>query len=167
MPPNVHYPVHYPGENPSHLYYGAIHQSMPLYVPEPGVISHTTTEIHEPGDLPDSHYYHHDTLSPPPVVHEIREEHVAPLLHDFLIQEPDHEMSHTTFHGREAGYMYRDVLHPVPVVHGFYAPEPDHIVYHGETYGSQMDVTTPPPTQPGVAPAASAYQYMSQQDKPK
>ena len=144
---------------------------MPLYVPEPGVISHTTTEIHEPGDLPDSHYYHHDTLSPQPVVHEIREEHVTPILHDFLIQEPDHELSHTTFHGREAGYMYRDVLSPaVAAVHGFYAPEPDHIVYHGEKYGSQMDVTTPPPmpaTPPVAAPSPSAFQYMSQQDKPK
>ena len=143
---------------------------MPLYVPAP-VISQTTTEIHVPGDLPDSHYYHDDMLSPPPVVHEIRtEEHVTPLLHDFLLQEPDHELSHTTFHGREAGYMYRDVPHPVPATHGFYVPEPDHIFYHGETFGSQMDVTTPPPlsaTQPERYPRGSAFTYMSQEDTPK
>ena len=54
--------------------------------------------------------------------------------HHFIIEEPIHEHGTETFHGREAGYIYKE--HDVDPHHPFYnegfnVPVP----HHGETFG--------------------------------
>ena len=55
----------------------------------------------------------------------------------FIIEEPMHEHSHETFHGREQGYMYRE--HGDEHVHGhldYHTEEPRHGIRHGETFAA-------------------------------
>ena len=53
---------------------------------------------------------------------------------EFILEEPMHEVSRETFHGREVGYTYHEPHHKHGE-YGYYVDEPLHGVRHGETYG--------------------------------
>lgn len=54
--------------------------------------------------------------------------------HHFIIEEPIHEHGSETFHGREAGYIYKE--HDVGPHHPFYHEDShDPSLHHGETFG--------------------------------
>lgn len=92
-------------------------------------VKFTEHAVHHAFDHPDSQSYLHDPLGvefghefslQEGLDHRYRayeHEHEVlepAMLHDFLIQEPEHEEHHETFHGREEGYIYREHL---PVEH--------------------------------------------------
>mmetsp|Transcript_31604 Transcript_31604/g.39327 ORF Transcript_31604/g.39327 Transcript_31604/m.39327 type:complete len:239 (-) Transcript_31604:412-1128(-) len=77
--------------------------------------------------------------------YEVIEDHHVDLAHDqyihkpmhFIIEEPTREEHHETFHGREAGYMYREHGDEHKDTHfGAHTEEPWQGSRHGETYGA-------------------------------
>ena len=68
--------------------------------------------------------------------HMVHEEHDP--VH-FVMEEPMHEVSHETFHGRELGYMYREQEDEHPFGHIGYHEEAGFGTHHGETYGPHVD----------------------------